>query len=665
MTAAVLAGPSLTAAPLAAAANAGTGVSPLWYAARATGVVALVLLTVTVVMGIAAHAGLAAPGLPRMVTGGLHRNVSLLVLAFVAAHVLTTVLDSYTPIGLVAAFVPFSSSYRPLWLSLGAVSLDLLLALTLTSLVRDRMSYRAWRAVHGLAYACWPVALWHGLGTGTDSRLPWLLLIDAACLASVTGAACWRLSRLAPGTARSAGIAAAVLLPLGTAVFVLAGPLQPGWARRAGTPAVLLGAVTTRPVRRLTAGWHQAVRPASLGEHRDRYGPLPRVGPALTDAVAEAGLTGRGGGGFPTGVKMRAVAARRGGAVVVANGMESEPASEKDQALLARSPHLVLDGAVLAARAVGAGTVHLCLDRMRTQQISDLERAVAERRGQGWDPVRLLVHGLPRHYVSSEETSLVRWLNGGEAKPSATPPRPSDRGVGRRPTLVDNVETLAHVALIGRFGPGWFRSAGSADAPGTSLVTAAGAVAGPGVYEIEGGTLTGDVLAMSGAADGGAVLLGGYGGSWHPVGQVAGLPLTAAGLRPAGAAPGAGLVLVLPPGGCGVAETARILGFLAAQGAQQCGPCRFGLPAIADDFTQLAAGRPEGRVLDRLDRRLGAIRGRGACRHPDGAVRLAASALAAFAADVRAHAAGQPCPASGRGRGTAPFPRPGADGGWR
>jgi len=219
-------------------------VSPLWYATRATGVVALVLLTVAVVLGIAANAGLATAGIPRAVTGGLHRNVSLLVLAFVVVHVLTTVLDSYTPIGLVAAFVPFSSAYRPFWLSLGAIAFDLLLALGLTSLVRERMSYRTWRAVHWLAYACWPVALWHGLGTGTDSRLPWLLAIDAACLASVAAAATWRLSRAAPGNARSAAIAAAALLPVGTIAFVAAGPLQPGWARRAGTPTALLGSVS-------------------------------------------------------------------------------------------------------------------------------------------------------------------------------------------------------------------------------------------------------------------------------------------------------------------------------------------------------------------------------------------------------------------------------------
>jgi methionine sulfoxide reductase heme-binding subunit len=127
-----------------------------------------------------------------------------------------------------------------LWLGLGAVAFDLLLAVLVTSLLRDRMPYRAWRAVHWLGYACWPVALWHGLGTGTDSRLPWLLALDALCVAAVTGAAGWRLSRTARGPVRATAITAAVLLPLVTAAFVLSGPLQPGWARRAGTPATLL-----------------------------------------------------------------------------------------------------------------------------------------------------------------------------------------------------------------------------------------------------------------------------------------------------------------------------------------------------------------------------------------------------------------------------------------
>jgi len=419
----------------------------------------------------------------------------------------------------------------------------------------------------------------------------------------------------------------------------------------------------TRPVTpriggagpRLSLGWRDAARPASLPEHRDRFGPLPPGGPGLLDAVEAAGLTGRGGSGFPSAVKLRAVAAGRGPAVVVANGMESEPLSRKDQALLARSPHLVLDGAVLAARAVGADVIHVCLDRSRAGQVRDVRRAVEERRRASADPIPIQVEELPPHYVSSEESALVRWLNGGEAKPMTTPPRPYERGVRRRPTLVSNVETLAHLALIARFGPGWFRAAGTAQSPGTMLVTAAGAVRRPGVCEVGSGMPVGEVLARCDADQAAAaVLIGGYFGTWHHVPDIARLPLSRDGLRPAGAAVGAGVVFALPAGHCGLAETARILGYLAAQGAQQCGPCRFGLPAIADDFAQLAAGQPDGDPLARLGRRLGVISGRGACRHPDGAVRMAASALTAFAADARSHAGRRPCAGAGAGRARTP-----------
>jgi sulfoxide reductase heme-binding subunit YedZ len=211
-----------------------------WYATRALGVVALVLLTATVILGIAGTARFAAPGLPRVVTAGLHRNISLLVLALVALHVLTTIADGYAPIGFAAAVIPFDSAYRPLWLGLGAVAFDMLLAVAVTSLLRDRLSYRGWRCVHWLAYACWPVALWHSLGTGTDSTVPWLLALDALCVASVAVAVGWRLSLVAPGPGRTTAIAATAVLPLATGIFVYAGPLQPHWAERAGTPATLL-----------------------------------------------------------------------------------------------------------------------------------------------------------------------------------------------------------------------------------------------------------------------------------------------------------------------------------------------------------------------------------------------------------------------------------------
>jgi len=439
--------------------------------------------------------------------------------------------------------------------------------------------------------------------------------------------------------------------------------------------ALAAGAAARRAARagitsRLTAGWHEAGGPATLREHLQRYGPLPQPGRnrALIDAVTAAGLTGRGGAGFPTGIKMRAVASRRGPAVVVANGMESEPASEKDKALLARAPHLVLDGAVLAASAVGADSVHVCLPRGRRRLAEAVEDAVAERERAGLDPVAIAVRALPHWYVSSEESALVHWLNGGEAKPTAVPPRPYEKGVGQRPTLVDNVETLAHVALIGRYGPAWFRRAGLPDAPGTMLVTVAGAVRAPGVYEIEAGTRVGDILAMSGmAVDAGPVLVGGYFGTWHHAEEVAGVPMAPGPLRAIGASPGTGALFPLPADCCGLAETARVLAWLAGQGAGQCGPCVFGLPAIADDFAQLAAGRPKGPVLDRLDRRLGQVGGRGACRHPDGAVRLARSALSAFAADVRSHLSRRACLAAWRGQprqGVLPVPRPAGDGEW-
>jgi NADH:ubiquinone oxidoreductase subunit F (NADH-binding) len=417
---------------------------------------------------------------------------------------------------------------------------------------------------------------------------------------------------------------------------------------------------------RLTAGWRNADGPASLLDHLDRYGPLPQHGSgrhdALIEAVTQSGLTGRGGAGFPTGTKMRAVASGRGPAVVVVNAMESEPASQKDKALLARAPHLALDGAVLAARATRARSVELCLPQDNSWLWSIVETALAERRRAGADEVAIEMHALPTNYVSSEETSIVHWLNGGEARPTAVPPRPFEKGAGGRPTLLDNVETLAHVALIGRYGPAWYRQSGLPDAPGTMLTTVSGAVDAPGVYEIEVGTRIGDVMATASAgSESGTLLIGGYFGTWHDAQDVADLPLAAPALRGVGASPGAGVLVVLPPDACGLRETARVLTWLAGQSAGQCGPCVFGLPAIADDFAQLASGRPAGPTLDRLERRLSTVIGRGGCRHPDGAVRLARSALSAFAADLKSHVSRRTCVAArhaSRAKAVLPIPRP-------
>lgn len=384
-----------------------------------------------------------------------------------------------------------------------------------------------------------------------------------------------------------------------------------------------------RTDQRLLAEWRETRRPANLATHCARYGPL--VHPAdLIAAVEHAGLRGRGGAGFPTVHKLRAVAARRGRATVVVNACESEPVSAKDRTLLALAPHLVLDGAVLAARAVGAAEIIVCL-----RAGDPPPSALAERT----EPIT--VWPVPHRYVASEESALVNFINTGDARPTTKPPRPDQRGVGGRPTLLSNAETFAQLALIARFGPGWFRAQGTAESPGTTLVTLSGAVRESGVYEVALGTPLDRVLALAAPAPGArAVLVGGVAGAWLPLPQR--VPLAHRELTDAGAALGVGALHVLAPNACGLAETARIAHYLAAESASQCGPCMFGLPALAADLAALARGRQVDGP--RLRRRLDVIEGRGACRHPDGAVRLVRSALRVFDADVRAHLAGRPCP---------------------
>jgi NADH:ubiquinone oxidoreductase subunit F (NADH-binding) len=395
-----------------------------------------------------------------------------------------------------------------------------------------------------------------------------------------------------------------------------------------------------------------------LRAHEERYGPVRLWGEALVGEVERSGLTGRGGGAFPAGRKLRSVAERAGrrGAILVANGMESEPASAKDASLLARAPHLVLDGIALAAGAISAAQAYLCVHR--PEQAESLSAAVAERAGH--DPVPVTVTVVPDRYVASEESALVHHLNGGPALPLFVPPRPFERGVRGRPTLVSNVETLANMALISRYGAGWFRSIGVPSAPGSALVTLTGAVRRPGVYEIALGTPLRDVLALAGGAvsvpggSGGpgvqAVLAGGYFGSWLPGGGALDAPASAPGLLAAGASFGAGILLVLPAGGCGLAETAWVVRYMAGQSAGQCGPCLYGLPEIASGMEQIAfgAGGASGRALRALHELFGEVEGRGACHLPDGVTRLAASALRVFADDLRRHQRG-PC-AGARGR---------------
>jgi NADH:ubiquinone oxidoreductase subunit F (NADH-binding) len=407
---------------------------------------------------------------------------------------------------------------------------------------------------------------------------------------------------------------------------------------------------------RLLAGARVGQGPVSLEEHVERHGVLPKEisrGEAarLIDLVEASGLRGRGGAGFPAGRKLRAVAERGRRTVVVANGSEGEPASAKDKVLLRRVPHLVLDGAALAAATVGAAEAFVVVGETAERERLALEDAVAERERRRLDGVAFRVVRIPDRFVAGEETALVNFLNGGPAKPTFTPPRPFERGVGGLPTLVQNVETLSHLALVARYGPAWFRGLGTEQQPGTALVTLDGAVGRPGVHEIPIGLPLRDLVEQAGGVSApiSAFLVGGYFGTWVAVRDAVELTLSDAGLAPAGASLGAGTIVALPAGTCGVLETARVARYLAGESARQCGPCVHGLDAIATAVEHLAARkkRRRGGGGGDLARWTAQVKGRGACRHPDGAARLVESALVVFADELARHARGG-CTGDGR-----------------
>jgi len=366
--------------------------------------------------------------------------------------------------------------------------------------------------------------------------------------------------------------------------------------------------------------------PLTLAEHRAIHGPLPDAGRELIDVVEAAGLRGRGGANFPAAIKLRAVAERRR-PVVVVNGTEGEPLSAKDALLLTRAPHLVIDGAELAAAAVGAREILLSAP---AGTHGALGAALRERHGSG---VALVESAAG--YVAGEETAVIAHLEGKPPLPRVTPPRPAERGLRKRPTLVQNVETLAHLALIARHGAGWFRAAGTDQRSGTTLLTVSGAAAS-GVLESEAGAALGDVLDPSEPLR--AVLVGGYFGGWVPAHEDLRL----------GGALGAGVIHALARSTCPIAKTARIASYMASQSAGQCGPCVFGLGALAGVLERLAAGRGDRGDAARLARWTEMVRGRGACAHPDGVARLLASATEVFEEEFDDHVHRGACDACGR-----------------
>jgi NADH:ubiquinone oxidoreductase subunit F (NADH-binding) len=375
--------------------------------------------------------------------------------------------------------------------------------------------------------------------------------------------------------------------------------------------------------------------PHTLREHQRRYGARPdcrgAAGSELMDRIEQARLTGRGGAHLPSAVKWRAVRSAAGtrGCVVVANGAEGEPDSRKDAALLELRPHLVLDGLVCAAEALGAREVVVWLHENAHVARAALSRALTERSGEDEPAIRIAFG--PDRYLSGESGAVVRALSGGPALPAFRTVPSAVRGVGGLPTLVHNVETLARVALVAR-GADCRSELVTVSTADTHIVLEV-----PTSADLQ--TVVSRALGMSAPA---AVLIGGYGGSWRTWPELSGITLAEPSLRAHGLSLGAGVLRVLPRGACGLERAAEFTRYLAGQSARQCGPCEFGLAAVADRMAELARGGwRTRRDAARITQWAAEIRGRGACHLPDGALRMAVSALEVFADDVAAHKRGR------------------------
>ncbi|HET9091765.1 MAG TPA: NADH-ubiquinone oxidoreductase-F iron-sulfur binding region domain-containing protein [Acidimicrobiales bacterium] len=430
-------------------------------------------------------------------------------------------------------------------------------------------------------------------------------------------------------------------------------------------PVALVG----EPHARLLAGPPRHLGAEGFESHLERIGPLPlpedrEARRGVRDLLAAAGLRGRGGGEFPLHRKLEAAHGAGGTPIVVATGSEGEPASRKDRTLLELRPHLVLDGVELVAAAVGAPRAVVLIEPGRASAWRAVSRALAERdaarrhRRRDLGAPEVQVVAAPSRYVAGESSAVVEVLESGLALPRRRRVPVAVEGVLGRPTVVSNVETLAHVALVARFGAPWFSSAGSDEVPGSTLVTLGGGAARPGLVAellrpVPGHRLLSGLAGLAEAPA--AVLVGGYGGRWIG-GEAFSRTLVGRGMPGPGGrllSLGCGLVAPLPAEACGLATTHRLLEWLAGESAGQCGPCAFGLPELARRLGDVVAGRRSLGRLRRLSATAVSIKGRGACGHPDGAVALLESALEVFDEDLRRHLAGRPC---GRGADAGWFP---------
>lgn len=359
----------------------------------------------------------------------------------------------------------------------------------------------------------------------------------------------------------------------------------------------------------------------------------------LVTAIDEAGLRGRGGAAFLTGLKIRSVRDGRDTPVVVANGEEGEPASVKDRWLLRNRPHLVLDGLRLAALAVGTDSVVVYVsDAVSAQSV---EQAIAELAGHPAWTVAVRVVVVEATYVAGEETAAVQAINGGPALPMDKPPRPFEAGVDARPTLVSNVETLANLPVILRLGATGYREVGTSLSPGTFLLTLSG-VEQPGLYEVPFGITLVEILAwleVDGSAVAGALMGGYFSGVAGP--EIMSAELDYDSLRAAGSGLGCGAIALLGPGTCPVDVSAAVMAYFARENAGQCGSCFNGTAAMSGVLTALRDHVAVESDVQRLYDWSVNLRGRGACGTLDGATNVAASVLAKFSAAVADHVAGR------------------------
>lgn len=425
-------------------------------------------------------------------------------------------------------------------------------------------------------------------------------------------------------------------------------------AGHAGGLAVL-GSATAR----LLAG---AAGREDLDAHRSRLGPAVAVWEAaireqpegIFDMISVAAIRGRGGGYFPLAEKLAVARRSPGTAVVVVNATESEPASRKDRHLMLHRPHLALDGAQAVAAAAGADRLILAVHP--GEPADSLRDAVRERYR---DPVPASIVTIPDRYVAGESSALVSWINGGAPLPAGRQVPTAVSGVDGRPTVVSNIESVCHAALVVGAGPGWFRQVGPASTPGSLLVTVAGDVGSPGrVLEVVGPATVADAVeAAGGPIDRPvAVLIGGYAGTWQPADAVLDLQIDPEILARAGSPLGCGLIGVVGASRCGLSEAARLAGWLSSQRAGQCGACDAGLPDLAGAVVGLAEGTAGIRRGTKRIAALGdAIAGRNLCSLPDGTVAMVESAVTTFWEEIGLHRKGR---CSGR-VDDALFPTPG------